>query len=298
MRPERGAAPKLRTIEEDEVDGVVRRLVRYDVEPGIETEAYLLAPKDIAPGAKLPAAVVFHSTVNESIRQPAGVEGAPEKAFGLMLAKRGFVAFCPRNYLWPETHRIDAPGEAKRFLARRAGVTGMAKMLWDGLVAVDIVAALPYVDAKRIAAVGHSLGAKEVLYLAAFDERIAATVSSEGGIGTRYSNWDAPWYLGAAIREEGFMQEHHELLALVAPRPFLLVGGDSADGDRSWPFIAEALGVYRLFGEPPRVGFFNHRGGHAVPPLAETRIIEWCVTYVGSGGEKSQRASKETSDRD
>jgi hypothetical protein len=35
----------------------------------------------------------------------------------------------------------------------------------------------------RVFAIGHSLGAKEVLYLAGFDERIRAAVSSEGGIG-------------------------------------------------------------------------------------------------------------------
>ena len=117
----------------------------------------------------------------------------------------------------------------------------MAKMLYDAVVAVDILCSLPEVDSQRLAAVGHSLGAKEVLYLAAFDERIGATVSSEGGIGTRFSNWEAPWYLGDEIRRESFTREHHELLSLVAPRAFLLLGGNSADGDRSWPFISAAL---------------------------------------------------------
>ena len=68
----------------------------------------------------------------------------------------------------------------------------MAKMLLDAVVAVDLLAAMEGVNADRIGTVGHSLGAKEVLYLAAFDERIKVTVSSEGGIGTRFSNWDAP----------------------------------------------------------------------------------------------------------
>jgi hypothetical protein len=67
---------------------------------------------------------------------------------------------------------------------------------------------------------------------------------------------------------------------LAAPRAFLLIGGDSADGDRSWPFIASALEVYRLYGETPRLGLFNHRQGHAVPPAAERRIAEWIAAYV------------------
>ena len=153
-------------------------------------------------------------------------------------------------------------------------------MLHDAEVAVDILCSLPEVDANRIGAIGHSLGAKEVLYLAAFDQRVKVSVSSEGGVGTRFSNWDAPWYLGADIKKPKFTREHHELLALAAPRPFLLIGGDSADGARSWPFIEAALPVYKLDSRPPRLGLFNHGRDHAVPPEAESRIYEWFETYL------------------
>jgi dienelactone hydrolase len=275
---ERTAAPKLTVIEEDRPDGVVRQLVRYEVEPGLETEAYLLRPAKQE--GKAPGIAVFHSTVNYSIRQPAGLEGPPEKFFGLTYAKQGCVCFCPRNFLWPTTVRITAQNEAQKFLERAPSSKGMAKMLHDALVAVDILAALPEVDAARLGCVGHSLGAKETLYLPAFDERVKVTVSSEGGVGTRFSNWDAPWYLGPSIKEPAFTHEHHELLALAAPRPCLLVGGNSADGDRGWPFIAAALPVYELYGKPARLGQFNHGKGHAVPPEAEQRIEQWLMTYL------------------
>jgi dienelactone hydrolase len=278
MPAERKSAPKLELIDEDKPEGVIRQLVRYDAEPGIATEAYLLKPADLS--GKAPGIAVFHSTVDHSIHQPAGVQGAPEKAFGLKLAQKGCVALCPRNFLWPDNGRISAQEETRKFLARAPKSKGMAKMLYDSLVAVDILASLPEVDRERIGAVGHSLGAKEALYLAAFDERVKVTVSSEGGIGTRFSNWNAPWYLGPAIDEPDFAHEHQELLALVAPRPFLLVGGNSADGDRGWPFIAAAQSVYDLYGQTARIGQFNHRKGHAVPPEAEQRIEEWLLTYL------------------
>jgi pimeloyl-ACP methyl ester carboxylesterase len=153
-------------------------------------------------------------------------------------------------------------------------------MLWDAPRGVDLLESLEEVDRKRLGAVGHSLGGKEALYLAAFDERIKATVSSEGGVGLRFSNWHDPWYVGDAIKRPDFAREHHELVAMIAPRPFLLLGGDSADGDRSWPFIAAALPVYCLYGEPRRVGLFNHKKGHSVPPEAEKRLYEWLSTYV------------------
>jgi pimeloyl-ACP methyl ester carboxylesterase len=227
-----------------------------------------------------PGVAVFHSTVNNSIRQPAGVEGQPEKAFGWQLARRGCVAFCPRNFLWPTNDMIAATAETERFQQRHPQSKGMAKMLYDAHLAIDLLAAMPEVDAHRLGAIGHSLGAKEVLYLAAFDERVKVTISSEGGIGTRFSNWDAGWYLGPTIKQPEFRREHHELLAMAAPRSFLLLGGDSADGDQSWPFITAALPVYRLYEGSPRVGLFNHRQGHSVPEAAEKRIAEWLDAYL------------------
>ena len=146
-------------------------------------------------------------------------------------------------------------------------------MLFDARRAVDLLASQPDVDPDRLGAIGHSLGAKEALYLAAFDPRIRATVSSEGGIGLTYSNWDAPWYLGEAIRRPGFGLDHGQVLALAAPRAFLLIGGDSADGDASWPYIAAALPVWSLTGAPDAVGLFNHRQGHAFPAVAQERSL-------------------------
>lgn len=267
--------PELAVLEEDRPEGVIRQLVRYESEPGIPVEGYLLRPdKPLADSkTKRPGVVVLHSTAKETIRQPAGLEGAPEKAFGLKLAQRGYVAFCPRCFLWQGAG--DYKELVAKFQARHPGSKGMAKMLFDAIRAVDVLAAQSDVDANRLGAVGHSLGGKESLYLAAFDERIRSTVSSEGGVGIDFSNWEAVWYLSEACKKPDFKLRHHEVLALAAPRPFLLMGGDSADGAKSWPYIEAALPVYGLYGEPRRLGLYNHRKGHAVPPEAERRIYEW-----------------------
>ena len=277
LQVKRKGAPKLEVLAEDRPQGAVRQLVRYEVEPGVPCEAYLLKPAK--PPPRCPAAVVLHSTVNHTIRQPAGVEGRPEKAFGLKLARLGYVTLCPRNFLWVADGKGSDAKQVAWHSQRHPGSKGMAKMLYDAQVAVDVLARMPEVDPNRLAAVGHSLGAKEVLYLAALDERVTVAISSEGGIGTRFSNWDAPWYLGPEIRQKTFGHEHHELLALVAPRAFLLLGGDSADGDRSWPFIEAVLPVYKLYGGTARLGLFSHKRGHSVPPEAERAIYEWLKAY-------------------
>ena len=276
--------PKLDVVEEDRPEGCVRQLVRYESEPstslgpgpGIAIEGYLLKPaKQDGPR---PGVVALHSTVNYTIRQPAGLEGKPEDFFGLKLARRGVVAFCPKCFLWVGEGSYN--DKVARFQQRNPRAKGMAKMLWDAMLAVDILAGLPEVDPKRLGAVGHSLGAKETLYLAAFDERIKAAVSSEGGVGIPFSNWDAPWYLSQAVHDKGFQRRHHELLALAAPRAFLLLGGGDADGAFSWPYIAAALPVYRLYGSTPRLGLFSHGKGHSVPPEAEMRLYNWLETYL------------------
>ncbi len=274
------AVPPLTLLEEDRDDGVLRQLVRYEAEPGLPIEAYLLRPEGDLVHGSLPGAVVLHSTVDYTIRQPAGLEGPADKHIGLHLAKRGYVAFCPRNFLWQygEPRNLGAAVDWLRRL--HPDVRGMAKMLLDAVRAVDVLAAQPEVDRKRLGTIGHSLGGKETLYLAAFDSRIRATVSSEGGIGLTYSNWDAPWYLGDAIRRPGFPLDHGQVLAMVAPRAFLLVGGDSADGAWSWPYIDAVLPVWKLTGNPDAVGILNHHQGHAFPRIAQDRSYEWLDWFL------------------
>ncbi len=201
--------PSMEVLETEKVDeGLLRRLVRYETEPGQFVEAYILAREDLP--SYSPAVVVFHSTVQHSIRQCVGLgdpnkgndptEDELRKAYALHLARRGFITLSPRNYLWINNTKLDAVGEAKQFLSRNGDRKGMARMLYDAIRAVDALLSIEGVDPKRIGAVGHSLGAKEALYLAAFDDRVRAAVSSEGGIGIAQSNWEADWYLGSPCK--------------------------------------------------------------------------------------------------
>jgi dienelactone hydrolase len=272
------ARPALTVLEEDQRDGVVRQLVRYEAEPGLPVEGYLLRPEGTGRGR--PGAVVLHSTVPYTIRQPAGLEGTADKHIGLHLARRGYVTFSPRCYLWQYSRSNRLPEAVAWLRKRHPEVTGMAKMLFDAVRAVDILAGQPDVDPKRLGAIGHSLGAKESLYLAAFDPRIRAAVSSEGGVGLGQSNWNAAWYLGEAIRRPGFPLDNAQVLALVAPRAFLLIGGDSADGAASWPYIEAVKPVWALTGAPEAVGLFNHGQGHAFPAVAQERSYAWLDWFL------------------
>lgn len=271
-------APTLEVIEEDRPEGVIRQLIRYEAEPGLPIEAYLLRPD--AEGQGRPGVVILHATTALTIRQPAGLEGKPDRFIGPELARLGFVVLCPRNFLWQYSQGNKLIQAVEWLRERHPGVTGMEKMLFDARRAVDLLASLPDVDPNRIGSFGHSLGAKETLYLAAFDDRVRATVSSEGGIGLSYSNWEAPWYLGEAIQRPGFGLDHGQVLAMAAPRAFLLIGGDSADGDRSWPYIEATHPIWKLEDAPDALGFLNHQQGHAFPEVAKQTSFAWLEHFL------------------
>ena len=49
--------------------------------------------------------------------------------------------------------------------------------------------------------------------------------------------------------------DQHELLGLIAPRPFLLIGGDVYETAKSWHYINAARQVYDLYGKRLNIGY-------------------------------------------
>ncbi len=269
--------PKIKILEEDYPEGLIRQLIEYEGEPGINVRAYLLKPQKVS--KRLPAVVALHSTSDYEMLYISGVEKGKIVPFGYNMAKKGYVVICPQCFLWHERNERSFEEMTRLFQERHPHSKGMAKMLFDAQRAVDVLVALDEVDKKRIGALGHSLGAKEAFYLGAFDDRVKVIVSNEGGIGIDFSNWDAVWYLGEDIHQFG--HQHHEVLALVAPKPFLLIGGDSADGEISRPYIEAVKPVYNLYGnDNNRLDLFNHGTGHSVHPESERKTYDWMIRYL------------------
>ena len=150
---------KLEVLKTEALGATTRQLVRYEGEPGLFVEGYLLLPGGASRDArKRPAIVALHPTTNLTIDEIAGVSGSEARQTGWKLASRGFVVFCPRCFLWQDVSSLDEA--VKRHRARHPETLGMAKMLYDAVRAVDVVASLPEVDANRIGVFGHSLGAR------------------------------------------------------------------------------------------------------------------------------------------
>ena len=261
-------------------DSYTRQRLSFASEGEDRIRAYLLIPDDLAKDEKRPAVVVFHQTTKDTLDEPVGLGMKPELALALQLTRRGYITLSPECYILKDKKGW-AAGQAAMLKKRRPPWTGLGKMTFDASRCTDFLETIPSVDRERIGCIGFSLGAKEVLYAMAFEPRYKAGVFNEGGIGLRMSNWTDPWYLTEKMKDKIPASENHQVLALAAPRPLLILGGDSADGDRSWPFVKAVLPVYELYGAGDRIGLINHKGKHSYPAEARLLSYRWLDHWLG-----------------
>jgi dienelactone hydrolase len=269
----------------EEFRSIKRIYLQYDVEDDVASEAFLLRPSEIQD--RLPGILLFHESGPTAFEAAVTLDEGPETSVAARLAKRGYVVLCAKCFIYgkepmPATNpRNIHKNEVQIMQRRHPRWTGLSRMILDGMRAVDALITFPFVNAAKLGTIGHSLGGKQVLFVMAFDKRIKAGVSSDGGIGgLKLSNWDDIWYLGEEINSEGFPLENHQVLALIAPRAFLLIGGIH-DDRRAWPLIAGAMPLWDWFGSPSKIGWFQHSAGHRLPPEAMEESCQFFNRHLG-----------------
>jgi dienelactone hydrolase len=279
------------------VDGsVTRTLAQYDVGTHERVGAYLLVP-DHEPGAKLPAVLAIHQHAGQfhlGKSEPAGLAGEAQYHYGLELARRGYVVLCPDQLGFEDRVPVN-PGELdknagsanERFEAIKLLLEGsslQAKYVADLVRAVDYLASLEYVDARRIGCIGHSLGGQETLWLTWFDHRIKAAVSSCGFAMISAILRDRINH-NMALCVPGMLQlgDVDFLLAAVAPRPFFFSAGR---GDLIFPIDSvecikrEAGKVYRRKGASEALQYVIFEGGHGFPREIRRKAYDFLDRYL------------------
>lgn len=273
----------------EEKEGYQRIHLSLPMERDFLQPHLLLLPKYQGTGP-FPAVIAWTSTSPDYTQ--------PEQWWGKWLARRGYVVLTGwsfiRHYREGKTYR----DQVNEMVYERFGHwLPMAKMVHDVQREVAYLRTRPEVDAKRLGFIGFSLSAKTALYVAAFAPEIKATVSVDPHVALHGdSNYHDPWYLDwrrsfptiqtddypiselqgtiwslldADPARPGFERNHHELIALCAPRAFLLIGcsmdkmrSSHSDNLQSWGYFNRAKEVYDLLGISERLSFQTSTEGH------------------------------------
>lgn len=171
------------------------------------------------------------------------------------------------------------------------------------------------VDAKRVALIGHSRLGKTALWAGATDQRFAMVISScsgEGGaslsrrnygetianLTDRFPYWFCANYQKYASHADQLPIDMHELIALIAPRPVYITGGETdrwADPKGEFLACVAAGPVYRLLklddlgtNEMPvldqpimhSIAYHIHTGGHAITPFDWDQFLKFADLHL------------------
>lgn len=285
-----------------DIEGVYRRqLISYNVEQDERAHAYLgipLKPRGEAAGKapdKFPAIVALHGTTAQGKEQTAGLSGNPDKAWLDQLCRRGYVVIAPDHFV--AGHRIPPEGayDTARFYQKHPEWTAVGKFTYEHAIAIDLLQSLPEVDPDRIGTLGHSLGGHGAYYLAAYDERVKAAVCNCGGAFFRH-NPDVlnsardRWYVYFKHLRPGLLEgrlppiDRHEIIALVAPRPFMDLSGLN-DGNglvqrQRVLALLRIMDVYELEKAPQNFAFYVHGRGHSVAHESRELIFGWMDVHL------------------
>ncbi|HLI75140.1 MAG TPA: alpha/beta fold hydrolase [Acidimicrobiales bacterium] len=238
---------ELETVEVTEQEGYRQEKVVFDTEPTMSVPAYLLIPEGrTRPG---PAVLAAHGHgPGKDVVCGLQTTEAPNGDYARQLVRRGYVVLAPDMRCFGERLDWNPPDhyacDTNLVHAYMAGWAPLTQNLWDLARALDVLEAHELVDPRRIGMVGLSYGGTVTLFLAAWDERIAAAVVS-GYFSSWAESHKMPWNMCGSQVLPGMLGriEHVDLGALVAPRPLLI---ESGTGDDLFPAGVASAEVAKL----------------------------------------------------
>lgn len=301
--PPRPSPQKVRVVSRELRPGYTLERVAIDNGESNDISALLLIPnKRVHPA---PAILWLHSSTpdkNQLITTTGGMEPLGEE-----MVRAGYVVLAP-DACWYGDRAENLPGGARETYQRGEGESGrmvqdrylklnlwLGRTLWgvfvrDDQIALDYLASRPEVDPKRMGATGMSMGSTRAWWLAAVDDRIAATV----GVAclTRYQNLIAHGNLrghGLYYFSYGLLKhfDTEGVLALIAPRPFLALTGDldygsPVDGIR---VLEEKVGhVYTAVGAKDSFkSIIYPNEGHVYTARMRREMFGWFERWLQQG---------------
>jgi len=282
-------------------------------------ESYLssLLGRGAPPAGIVKEQVVIGEYINADVYMPAELKGSGKRAAAVLwlhpacfsngygaaykrgeqvylrLAKEGFVVFCFDQI--GLGRRIE---ESTGFYQRYPRWSLLGKMVRDSRAALEVLARLPYVDAKRVFGLGYGMGSLVGLHAGAFDGRFAGFAAvcvpepfrldtaerHAGGLGRWSQQYMLVPKLGYFIGEEARVPyDVHELLASFAPRPLLVVSPTldrEAKPEDVTKAVDAARSAYKLLGAESSLEQAKPEDYNRFGPELQALVIEWLHKQV------------------
>ena len=277
---------RVEVLREERTPAYTWRRIGYTAERGDRALAYLYVPHKLERGRRNPAVVSLHGT---TYRRYVPTEETPgDTHYARELASRGYVVIAPDYVLLTEEYKTDPYALGY--------VSGTMKGIVNHIRAVDVLASLPQVDARHIAALGLSLGGHNALFLGVFEPRIRAVVSSAGFntfrkyYGGNLKGWTSSRYMPRIAslyqsRPERVPFDFTEVLGGLAPRPVFVnapVSDDNFEVSGVRDCVAAAAPVYaKVFRAAGRLVANYPDGGHGFDPEARRQAYEFLDRWLG-----------------
>jgi cephalosporin-C deacetylase-like acetyl esterase len=269
----------------------VEKLV-YESRPGLIVTANLYVPKG---GAAPYPGVLFQMG-----------HSAPGKAYPLYqrccqgLVQLGYMvlAFDPIGQGERASHATPprGPTQEHTILGRQMlplGETATGAMLWDAMRSLDLLAAHPQVDPKRLASTGQSGGATLTMILAAMDDRLAAAAVSSGNT----ENFAVTPFLAPGSSDDAEQDligsgplafDRWDMLWPIAPKPLLVsvsahdfFGTYSPHYDRSGREEFQKLkDAYAKLGAADKLDYFEEPLPHGLSYPMRLAIYNWFERFL------------------
>lgn len=284
--PER-VPPRTEVVSVEDKGGYIRKKVLFDSCCGVTVPAYLLEPKGLAKGEKRPGVLAAHGHgngkadvvgVTRELSNP-GAQDPPDPSkleYGLEPVMRGYFVIAPDwcpfgerrpavEWTRPNRDACNVMDLAWRYFGRPL----ITQNIWDGMRAVDVLAAHPGVDARRLGVLGMSQGGTMATHLLINDPRLRVGIVS-GYISTvrgdalalrgRVNTCGAQHVPGLLLHGD-----IPEMLGLACPKPVLFEMGEK-EACFHFPDMIAAYRrlerIYKAAGCPERIDSDVHPNGH------------------------------------
>jgi dienelactone hydrolase len=308
-RPKVPLAPELQEL--PSAEGLKKFHVWFNADATERVPGYLLLPDATRFKGRRPAVIVLHGTGGNK-------EGGEVANLAVKLARAGFVAVAIDGRFHGERTRAGTGSAEYNVAITRAFVTGEGHpfyydTVWDVMRLIDYLTTRKDVDATRIGLTGISKGGIETYLAAAADPRIAAAVPYIGVQSFAWALDNGQWRARIATIQGGFdaaaasagkspgsvdfVRQFYArvapgidgpfdgpaMLAAIAPRPLLVVNGDS---DANTPVagvrlaIAAARPQYAGASADRLVLVIQENTPHRVNPESVDAGVAWFIRWL------------------